>query len=64
MLAVKLRAQEIPHGGGPQEAREGAGAGALLSPARKSHIINLRLVLRLTDLHPDPVDWGFRTVHE
>ena len=61
VLADKLLSQAIPHVGGHRATVEGAGA--LLTKPRKSHILHLRLVLRMTDQNPDPVDFGFHPVH-
>ena len=61
VLAIEVQAQAISHAGGPWTS--GKGAGALLSLPQEAHIVHLRLVLRLTDWQPDPVDCWFRPVH-
>ena len=61
VLAVKVKAQSIPREIVPQTTREGAGAPLFFS--RESHIIYLRVVLRLTDRQTITVYFRFCTVH-
>ena len=61
VLDDKLQAQAIPRARGPQTSREGGGA-PLFCP-RESHIIDLRLVLCLTDRQLVPVYFQLRSVH-
>ena len=61
VLYAKVRAQAILCVGVPRAA--GGGSGASFSQQRKSHIVHLKLVLRLYDQQLDPVDYGFHTVH-
>ena len=53
--------KRIPHTGGTQAS--GEVLGKILSRTWKSKIIQLKLVLRLTDRQPAPVDFGFRPMH-
>ena len=61
VMAAKVRAQAIPCAGGPWAV--GEGSGVLLSQPREAHVVHLRLVFRLTDQQPAPVDFWFHHVH-
>ena len=61
VMVVTVRAQYIPCAGGTRKYREGAGES--ISRPREAHIVNLMLVLRLTDCQTAPVNHGFRPTH-
>ena len=61
VMDAEMIAQASPGARGPWENSKGSGA-PFFRP-QEAHIINLRMMLLLTDRRPDPVYFRIHTVH-